>query len=91
MHYGRELRGGDLAIRSSNPFLRRNIVKNGDVGIDRDYDEDENGIKEDDDDDAMQICRILAIFFRRKMVIITMPIFMLRMKMRMMTKMMMVA
>ena len=69
MHYGRELRGVDLAIRSSNPFLRRNIVKNGDVGIDRDYDEDENGIKEDDDDDAMQICRILAIFFRRKMVL----------------------
>ena len=49
--------------------LEEKIVKNGDVGIDRDYDEDENGIKEDGDDDAMQICRILAIFFRRKMVL----------------------
>ena len=31
LHCGRELRGGDLAIRSSNPFLRRKMVKNGDA------------------------------------------------------------
>ena len=55
MHCAKELRGGDLAIRSSNPFLRRKMVKNDD----RDHDYDEN------DDEATLAIRSSNPFFRR--------------------------